>query len=349
MNLQTLRMYPGDEPALPATTQQAEPPINPAEQPTFPELMAGIVEEGNQVVRDLRDQASSGDLVGSSGDLDDDSGDLPWDDPNAPIADMSEELYWAEVRLAGSMADVERERIELEATIQKQKEAVQQADGVLKRCEAELYESKESHKSATDRLLALARKLVEITKDKKLPTEEELTQLEAKQDDGWRHKPTVELLSEAKLAGLSKKKIELLAEHAPTLGHLEDLRGLASKECVPYHKKLPKGIGGSVADAIEIAQENYLREWTAKQADPARVKLADDLLAECVSTVAEWQAADCVPKGSDGEHLHAGYTAFREGHPHTAFLSDDHKQAKQWILGWAMAKRMKLLADHEVV
>lgn len=356
----------------PPVDPKQQPPVDPKQQPSFPELMGEIVEEGNQVVRKLRDAADVVEVLRHGDDDEDTDGDeqnddLPWNDDasvhgaipvdpasvdptsvvpdNTPIDDMSEELYWAEVRLAGSMAAVERERITLEAEIQKHKEAVQKADGKLKKCEAGLHEAKESHKSATERLLGLARKLVEITKEKKLPTEEELVRLEAGPDDGWRLASTVELLTKAKIKGLSNKKIELLAEHAPTLGDLEDLRGLASKECVPYAKKLPKGLGGKVADAIEEVQEEYLREWTQRQGDPARAKLADDLLAECRELVAEWNAADCVPKESDDEHLHAGHTAFCEGIKFTEFLSDDREKAKQWITGWVMAERGKQLAS----
>jgi hypothetical protein len=319
MKLQTLRAY---NPVNESTAEQqidAGPPIDPKQQPSFPELNGQAVDSST-----VENQPA---IV----------------DPNTPIADMSEELYWAEVRLAGSMAEVERSRIELETRIQEYQADVTRAEAQANTERAKLEACKDELKAATDRLLGLARKLVELTQDKKLPTEEELTKLESEDTDGWRLASTVELLTKAKIKGLSQKKIDLLAEHAPTLGHLEDLRGLASKEFVPYQDKLPKGIGASVASAIEDVQEQYLREWTAKRNDPARIKLGDDLLAECRELVSEWNASDCVPKVADSEHLHAGHTAFGQKCKHTEYLSDDRELAKQWITGWVMAERASKL------
>lgn len=70
-------------------------------------------------------------------------------------------------------------------------------------------------------------------------------------------------------------------------------------------------------------------------------------MAELRQLVSEWTANDCQPKESDDEHLHAGFTAFGEGLPHSEFLSDDRAKAKQWITGWVSAERLKSLKAAE--
>jgi len=185
----------------------------------------------------------------------------------------------------------------------------------------------------------LCRKLVELTVDKKLPTESDL-QLEDKVE-GWRLASTADLMSGIK--GLSKKKLALLVEQAPNAGALEDLRALASSEHKQYHEVFPKGIGAGVAALIEDALCEHVLQWTKRMEDPARHKLADDLLAELRGVVSEWTEADCVPKESDDEHVHAGYTAFNQGMRHSEFLSEDRAMAKQWMTGWVGGERLQHL------
>jgi hypothetical protein len=258
---------------------------------------------------------------------------------NEPISDMTEELYWAEVRLAGSIAEVERRRIGIEHEVQEHKAVVAAAEAELSKVQAEHLSLKEQHSAETDRLMLLCRKLVELTQEKKLPTEADLA-LEDKVE-GWRLASTADLLAGVK--GLSKKKLALLVEQAPNAGALEDLRALASSEHKQYHEVFPKGIGAGVAAAIEDVLCDHVAEWTKRSQDPARHKLADDLLKELRELVSEWTEADCVPKESDDEHVHAGYTAFNQGMSHTEFLSEDRAKAKQWVTGWVGAERLAKL------
>lgn len=67
-------------------------------------------------------------------------------------------------------------------------------------------------------------------------------------DDSWRQIPTSKILEGVER--LSDKKRELIIEELPTLGHLQDARVEASKEWVHFSKKLPKGIGETMADRI---------------------------------------------------------------------------------------------------
>lgn len=67
-------------------------------------------------------------------------------------------------------------------------------------------------------------------------------------DESWRLVPTAKVLEGVER--LSDKKRELIIDELPTLGHLQDARVEASKEWVHFSKKLPKGIGETMADRI---------------------------------------------------------------------------------------------------
>lgn len=68
-------------------------------------------------------------------------------------------------------------------------------------------------------------------------------------DDSWRAIPASKILEG--IERLGKKKLEAITEAFPTLGHLEDIRGEASKEHLHFSAKLPDGIGKGIADKIE--------------------------------------------------------------------------------------------------
>lgn len=69
-------------------------------------------------------------------------------------------------------------------------------------------------------------------------------------DDSWRSVPssTLDLKS---IKGFGKKKQETFLDQCPTLGHIEDLRATASKECVPFSAVLERGLGEAIAQGIE--------------------------------------------------------------------------------------------------
>jgi hypothetical protein len=252
---------------------------------------------------------------------------------------ISEELYWAEVQLAGSMAEVERKRFELEEMIEASRLQVGEASDHLKSLESDLSDLREQHKDETDKLLSLARKLMKVASGKTLPTE--LDSKESRGADGWRIRSTEDLMSG--IRGLSKKKMDSLVELAPTVGDLEDLRGSASRKHVPFEKELPRGIGETVAAQIEDRLALHVRDWMKRQNDPDRTKLADDLLASTRLSATEWTTDDCIPKESDDPHLHAGFTAYRDGLAHTEFISEDRTKAQFWMSGWVGAERIEKL------
>ncbi|MBX3422250.1 MAG: hypothetical protein KF752_11910 [Pirellulaceae bacterium] len=67
--------------------------------------------------------------------------------------------------------------------------------------------------------------------------------------DQWKSLPTQKLV-DAGVAGLGKKKADILVEKYPTLGDLESLQASAVEARVHWSKLLPKGFGENVADAI---------------------------------------------------------------------------------------------------
>lgn len=73
--------------------------------------------------------------------------------------------------------------------------------------------------------------------------------IDGEEDESWRLIPMEDLLSGVE--GLGEKKLELLIELYPTLGHIEDARGQASRDFQPFDSVLPKGIGLEMAGKIE--------------------------------------------------------------------------------------------------
>lgn len=261
-------------------------------------------------------------------------------DDNSPDQNISDDLYWAEVKLAGAMASVERKRSDLEDQIDEAKEDVSRVQTELKQQESTLNGLREQLKTETDELLGLARKLMRITTGKQLPTDDDPSEENA--EDGWRLALTFDLMQGVK--GLSKKKLELLVDEAPTAGDLQDLRASASQQHKQYHEVMPKGIGAGVCQVIEDRLLEHVTKWMRQSQDPARAKLAEDLLAELRSVAGDWNADDCLPKDTDDEHVHAGYTAFNEGRSYSEFISDDRSKSRQWMTGWVGAERLKQIS-----
>lgn len=261
----------------------------------------------------------------------------PEDQEQTPAAD---DLYWAEVKLAGAMSEIERSRAQLEESIEDAKNLVDSASAELSKHETNLSNLKSEHKAKTQELLTLARKLMKLTDGKVLPKdEEEPTEEKTSANDGWRNAITAELLDGIK--GLSKKKLDAIVEVAPTVGHLKDMRAVASQEHKKFHEVMPKGIGAGVASKIEDRVTEYIADWERRNDDPDRAQLADDLVAELRELATDWSKADCLPDADDDEHLHAGFSAFGAGKPHTDFLSEDRAKARSWMMGWVGAERLQ--------
>jgi hypothetical protein len=110
-------------------------------------------------------------------------------------------------------------------------------------------------------------------------------------DQSWR-KVTIDQLNLSDIKGFGKKKREALAEVAPTLGDLEDLRAQAG--AMGLQSVLPNGFGQKICDEIE----DKIISWLADNRDRK-------VLAE---TAAAAEAADTDPAHSEDaevEHLRA--------------------------------------------
>lgn len=75
----------------------------------------------------------------------------------------------------------------------------------------------------------------------------------------WRSLPTQKIVDSG-VAGLGKKKAELLVEKFPTIGDLEATRADASNKGIHWSKMLPKGFGRDVSDAIFDAMSKLLKD-----------------------------------------------------------------------------------------
>lgn len=254
----------------------------------------------------------------------------------SPAAD---DLYWAEVKLAGAMSEVERARAQLEESIQDAQNLVGVAEAELARHESTLSNLKSEHKSKTQELLTLARKLMKLTDGKTMPRDDDEELEDSEASDGWRDAVTAELLDGVK--GLSKKKLDSIVAVAATVGALADLRAEASKSQKTLHAVMPKGIGASVASKIESRLAEYIADWSRRHDDPDRAALADELVAEIRELAIDWEKSDCLPEKGDDEHLHAGFSAYNAGKPHSDFLSEDRAKARSWMTGWVGAERLK--------
>ncbi len=248
----------------------------------------------------------------------------------------AEDQFWAELKLMSAIAEIERERVEIESEIEQFKESVSSRQTALKEAESELADARDEHKERTEELLSLARKLVHSVEGKTLPETDE-TAVPA----GWRALSTKRLLAGVK--GFTAKKLETLVELAADVGGLEDLRGEASKSNKEFHEVLPKGFGKTVAQTIEDKLVEHIAKYQMEQVNPERQKLADDLLAEIRGLAEEsrWTPADCLPKQADSEDMHAGYTAFGQGQSHASFLSEDRMRARDWMIGWVSGEIIK--------
>lgn len=254
--------------------------------------------------------------------------------------EMTEEQFWAELKIMGSLRTVEQKRYELEDEIKEQTEKVNDAKNVLEDREEELDRLRSEHKEATDLLLDNSRKLLLKSEGKQLPIDEP-----TEEDEVWRSKLTAELLKGVK--GISKSKLEVLVEVCPTVGELEDLRAEASKQHKEFSELLPNGFGKAIAERIVNCMINWIGECAAAQIDPDRQRLADELVEEIREVAAEsgWLQEDCIPTEEDDEHVHDGFTAFQDGRSHTNMLSMDRPKARQWMIGWVGAEWLSNLKE----
>lgn len=252
---------------------------------------------------------------------------------------FNEDRFWKEVELIGELSRLRSERAEIESDLAAVKaehaELKDAMSGVKERMsdlEADLKDKTDEFMQVADELCAVASGLVSQLPAK--PLNESGSAVEQTiENDGWRLHPTVELLKGIKG---NKGKKESIIEIAPTVGHLEDLRGEASKEPLEFHNKFPKGCGKGFAQQIEDLLIDFIKKWTDQLTNPQAAIQADELLAEirAASQQNGWTKEDCQPKETDSASLRAGFAAFNEGRPHTDVVVDDANAAKQWMIGW---------------
>lgn len=149
---------------------------------------------------------------------------------------------------------------------------------------AELLKSlKDQKKGSVERLIQLETRGPELPPKPKPPKiagegrEENLSSTPASVDDSntdqsWRLIPTDKVLEGVER--LSEKKQELIIDQFPTLGDLQDARVEAAKEWLHFSKKLPKGIGETMADRIAERVLDEVGRYSPDLVEPKQVAAA---------------------------------------------------------------------------
>ena len=191
-------------------------------------------------------------------------GDEPEDEPEEVT--LTEEEH---ANYVMAWAKWEIECFDLEIAHSRNLEGLKEEQGLaaiaMKEAESEYKEAKRFHKDILAKWMELRDKgptLPEEPKKEDFITKVEETIQEPVQrneaegsfadepiDDSWRQIPTLEVIDGIDRMG--EKKRDAIIHLYPTLGKLEDIRAEASRECVHFSDKLPKGCGKSIADAIE--------------------------------------------------------------------------------------------------
>jgi len=212
------------------------------------------------------------------------------DEPTEPTSEMIDQ----EIALIDRVYETYRRYLEASQLQGKATQRVREAEEELSECREETSGRKsildELLKTFPEELLAIrdpgARAIIQSIADQvsddpagqqpepsAAPASEPTGGAPAMDYQEWAQLST-ELITGAGIAGLGKKKQEQLLDAFPTLGHLEDARTEASSEHVHFAKKLPKGFGEMVADAIESLMSDLLMKPQSETDLPATAKPA---------------------------------------------------------------------------
>lgn len=176
--------------------------------------------------------------------------------PTAPVApseeDLAERLWWDKCGVLGKIKDCAR--------------LIQETEGEIDGYQDQIKEAKEVLKGQQALLARYSSQLADILDGHPLPKNPNAAadgadtgaaagsaaatdKSKVEPGTNWRATATCDLLYGIK--GMGPKKLDGICSLAPTVGHLEDLRGQASIECKPFKDVLPKGCGEELCSAIE--------------------------------------------------------------------------------------------------
>lgn len=264
---------------------------------------------------------------------------------------FDEQKFWREIELIARLGQLKAERDDIEVELadakgdaKSLKDSLSEANELVGDLESDLKDKTNEFMAAAFELCNVARGVVEQLPAKPVQAEQPADEKPQESNDGWRSYATKDLIKGMKG---NQGKREAICELAPTVGHLEDLRGEASKECVPFNSKLPKGCGKGFAQTLEDLLIDFVAKWVAQQSNPEAAKHADELVAEVRESAKQndWQREDCQPKETDSAAMRAGFAAFGEGRPYSDVVLDDLHDAKQWMTGWVSGEVLKSLAE----
>lgn len=225
--------------------------------------------------------------------------EVPTDEAVTTTINEDDRRFWAQCDVMAKIADCNR--------------SIKGSEDAIEDMKASIKEEKDLLKGNQIRLQRLASELADIIEGRPLPenphvknekSTDSQTSVESSSDsdvdeNAWRDEPTDELLKGVK--GMGEKKFDAIMQLAPTAGHLEDLRGEASKAHMSFKEKLPKGFGQSLADAIEdklIQLVASCSKSAAEQAAEERSKFDQD--ADLTATIVKIRERLQVERAKDG-------------------------------------------------
>lgn len=175
----------------------------------------------------------------------------------------TDDHYFDQLELLAKMAECSRNRAELQSQLAEIDEERKDIKTKLKSCDLMMQEIASDIADLMANTYIPERKKFAGEPVAKIESDapgQKVTTVDADWGDGkWREAKTAEVMLGVK--GLGAKKLEALADLAPTLGDLEDLRG----QCGGVFKTaLPHGFGDKVASEIE----DRLTEYARKQSNP---------------------------------------------------------------------------------
>ena len=324
----------GDSHATEAPT--SSPPM------AAPEAEAITMDEANEELTEVANEALAEQAAGEAG---------PAKPEAEPISD-DDRRFWMEIEVLGEIAKCNRN--------------IQEAESSIDDYKCSIKEEKELLKGEQIRLCRLASQLSDIIEGKPLPIDpnkpkdsekKATTESETEsEDNAWRAVTTRELL--AGVSGLGPKKFDSIVETAPTAGHLEDLRGEASRAHKSFKEVLPRGCGQGLADAIEdrlikcvasnckSAAEQVAEEKTGdvdadEMLDEGLVEIVEEIKADLQKDYdAGAQKDEYGPADPDDKNdwFVVGFDAFGESKTLNDCPRHDDDFDRDWVNGWLSAQ-----------